>query len=67
MASTRISAIRNGKLDVKEIMAGLSINQEKAERLVQQFDVDKDGVIDVKEFELMLLKNEALREQLHQD
>lgn len=58
---------QNGKLDVKEIMAGLSINQEKAEKLVQQFDVDKDGVIDVKEFELMLLKNEALREQLHQD
>lgn len=56
---------QNGKLDVNEIMAGLSIDRAKAEKLVQQFDVDSDGVIDVKEFELMLLKNEALREQLH--
>jgi len=56
---------QNGKLDVNEIMAGLSIDRAKAEKLIQQFDVDSDGVIDVKEFELMLLKNEALREQLH--
>ena len=32
-------------------MNGLQISREKALKLVEQFDVDKDGVIDVKEFE----------------
>ena len=35
-------------------MNGLQISRDKAQKLVEQFDVDKDGVIDVKEFEAPL-------------
>ncbi|CAJ1348257.1 unnamed protein product [Effrenium voratum] len=57
----------DGKITAQELVSGLNISHEKAAALVKQFDVDHDGGIDIKEFELMLLKNEALREQLHHD
>lgn len=46
-------------------MRGFSIDEGKAKQLVEQFDVDRDGWIDVKEFELMLFKSEELKKQMH--
>jgi len=42
----------------------LGITLQEAKNLVDAFDVDKDGVIDVKEFELMLVKNESMKQHL---
>jgi len=59
-----IDADKSGTLSVAELAAGLNISLEEAKSLTGRFDVDKDGVIDVREFELMLFKNKALREHL---
>ncbi|CAE7218783.1 fumA [Symbiodinium pilosum] len=56
---------KDGKLGVTDLMRGFSIDEQKAKKLVDQFDVDKDGWIDVKEFELMLFKSEDLKRQMH--
>lgn len=56
---------KDGKLGVQDLMRGFSIDEGKAKQLVEQFDVDRDGWIDVKEFELMLFKSEELKKQMH--
>eukprot|EP00440_Ansanella_granifera_P072616 gb/GFBE01078798.1/.p1 GENE.gb/GFBE01078798.1/~~gb/GFBE01078798.1/.p1 ORF type:complete len:658 (+),score=198.37 gb/GFBE01078798.1/:1-1974(+) len=56
---------QDGTLSVDELASGLSITKNQAEELVATFDVDKNGVIDVKEFELMLFKNEELKKHLN--
>eukprot|EP00933_Yihiella_yeosuensis_P080111 TRINITY_DN93524_c0_g1_i1.p1 TRINITY_DN93524_c0_g1~~TRINITY_DN93524_c0_g1_i1.p1 ORF type:complete len:660 (-),score=171.43 TRINITY_DN93524_c0_g1_i1:162-2141(-) len=59
-----LDADGSGTLSVQELAIGLSLTEDEAKKLVNIFDVDKDGVIDVKEFELMLLKNQELQEHL---
>jgi len=54
----------SGTLSVQELSSGLGITTEQAQSLVDVFDVDKDGVIDVKEFELLLFKNEEMKKRI---
>mmetsp|Transcript_731 Transcript_731/g.1293 ORF Transcript_731/g.1293 Transcript_731/m.1293 type:complete len:658 (+) Transcript_731:66-2039(+) len=57
---------QNGVLSTEELAKGLGMSLAEAKTLVDTFDVDKDGVIDVKEFELMLIKNESMKNHLLQ-
>jgi len=54
----------SGMLTYDELAIGLGITEAKARHLMARFDVDNDGGIDIKEFELLLLKNQELREHL---
>jgi len=53
---------QSGFLTAEQLSAGLSISLEKAKELVEHFDMDRNGLIDVKEFEYMMLKNQAFRD-----
>jgi len=53
-----------GNLTSVELAAGLGISLEQAQDLLERFDVDRDGSIDVQEFELMMLKNQSFKEHL---
>lgn len=55
---------RNGALSKDELKAGLNLEDSQVERLVQMFDVNNDGQIDMMEFEAMLLKREDLRSKM---
>lgn len=54
----------SGSLSLEEIAAGLGITIDQARGLLEKFDVDRDGVIDIMEFELMILKNANMRDSL---
>lgn len=58
-----IDANQDGVLSYDEIAKVFNISASEAEALLAQYDVDKDGVIDIMEFELMILKNEHIREK----
>lgn len=55
----------DGKLTIDEMAMGLGIEYAYAKELMGRFDVDRDGHVDVQEFELMLLKNDELRQLLY--
>lgn len=55
----------DGLLSVAELAQGLGVTSAQAKDMVDRFDVDRDGQIDVKEFELMLFKNENLKTHLN--
>jgi len=54
----------DGTLSIEEIASGLGIHLDQAKRLLESYDVDGDGVIDIMEFELMILKNADMRDSL---
>jgi len=56
----------DGTLSLEEIAAGLMISLDQAKTILEKYDVDGDGVIDIMEFELMILKNADLRASLLQ-
>jgi len=47
------------------LIKGLGITPEQAQHVMTRYDVDTSGFLDVKEFELLLLKNEELRNMLY--
>lgn len=51
-----IDADESGFLDVDELSRGLGIQIKDAQELLERFDVDRSGGIDIKEFELLLVK-----------
>jgi len=59
-----LDSSKDGKLSMEELAAGLGMRLEDAQDLLERFDVDRDGHIDVDEFELLLLKNNDLRKHL---
>merc|ERR1711977_635440 len=59
-----LDADQSGMLDTQELAKGLDITEEQAEELVKTFDRDDNGLIDLKEFEIMLLKRRDLLIQL---
>jgi len=52
----------SGSLTIEEMSSGLGLPMEQVQKIMDVFDVDKTGTIDIKEFELLLLKNEKMRE-----
>jgi len=58
-----IDANQDGVLTYDEIAKVFNMSASEAQSLLQEFDVDKDGRIDIMEFELMILKNEKVREK----
>lgn len=51
-----LDADGNQMIDADELSVGLGISIEDAKALLDRFDVDKDGGMDLKEFELLLIK-----------
>eukprot|EP00746_Dinoflagellata_sp_MGD_P013225 gnl/MRDRNA2_/MRDRNA2_128498_c0_seq1.p1 gnl/MRDRNA2_/MRDRNA2_128498_c0~~gnl/MRDRNA2_/MRDRNA2_128498_c0_seq1.p1 ORF type:complete len:660 (+),score=154.83 gnl/MRDRNA2_/MRDRNA2_128498_c0_seq1:85-2064(+) len=57
----------NGDIDVNELSRGLGIAIEDAQKIMDRFDVDRSGGIDMKEFELLLIKEGDYIRQLRGD
>jgi len=57
----------SGFLDASEIAAGLQISKEQAVALLKKFDVDENGTLDQKEFEVLLFKHQAYLNELRDD
>jgi tartrate/fumarate subfamily iron-sulfur-dependent hydro-lyase beta chain len=55
---------QTGFLDASEIAAGLQISKEQAVDLLKKFDVDENGTLDQKEFEVLLFKHKAYLNEL---
>eukprot|EP00932_Pfiesteria_piscicida_P012259 SRR837773.236.p1 GENE.SRR837773.236~~SRR837773.236.p1 ORF type:complete len:538 (-),score=268.74 SRR837773.236:39-1412(-) len=55
----------DGRVNKEELKKGLNLTDDQVDDLMSRYDVDRTGYLDVAEFELMLLKNEALRKFVH--
>merc|ERR1711862_843533 len=55
-----LDADRSGGIDLQELASGLHITHLQAQTLLERFDVDQSGALDMKEFELLLFKNSDL-------
>eukprot|EP00929_Paragymnodinium_shiwhaense_P085055 TRINITY_DN4551_c0_g1_i1.p1 TRINITY_DN4551_c0_g1~~TRINITY_DN4551_c0_g1_i1.p1 ORF type:complete len:673 (+),score=212.21 TRINITY_DN4551_c0_g1_i1:71-2089(+) len=51
---------QSGQIDLDELAKGLRLSPDQASGLMNVFDVDSSGSLDVREFELLMLKNSDL-------
>ena len=61
-----LDADGSGQIDVDELAKGLDIELEDAAEIMESYDVDKSGGLDLREFELFLFKQQAYLQTLQE-
>jgi fumarate hydratase class I len=61
-----LDADGSGQIDVDELAKGLDIELEDAAEIMESYDVDKSGGLDLREFELFLFKQQSYLQALQE-
>jgi len=61
-----LDADKSGTISVDELASGLDISMADAKKLMEEYDVDKSGELDLMEFELLVFQRGAWLRELQQ-